>query len=455
MPVRGFRFLGRFPVPQSGTTLRRAMGALTTWPGRVLLGLVGAFGALFAVYRATQPDVPGLTVQRDIAAVDASESTFVRALELYTRARFEPGNRVDVLLNGRGTYPLLWQDLRSAERTIVVQSYYSKPGAMADTLARILIAKALAGVGVYVLLDAFGSQAMPESWLRELRRNGVHVAMLRPLRWHTLHGAADRSHVRALVVDGRVGYTGGFGFADYWGGDGRAADEWRETNVRVAGPAAAQLQAAFAAGWHEATGELLTSRDFLPPAEAIAAGPSLAGVLLTRTATGTTDAERFIVLALLSARRSLLITNSYFVPNADLRRLLREAVDRGVDVRILTAGPGTDVKTTRFAGRHHYEELLRAGVRIYEYDASMMHAKTLSVDGVWSAIGSMNFDSRSLAFNDESTLLVRDRAVAARMEVVFSDDLAHAREISLDEFLRRSRWERMLEAGANLLAALL
>lgn len=225
----------------------RLRSTLFSWQARVLVvGLAGA-GALVAVFRATQPRTEALRIQPDIAAVEASAPTFARMLELYAGTHIDSSNRVEVLLNGDGTYPRLWEDLRTARKSITVQSYYSLPGAMADTLSQILRDRARAGVRVLLLLDAFGSEAMPDAWTAELRSGGVHVALLRPLRWHSLHGAADRSHVRAVVVDGRVGYTGGFGFADYWSGDGRHAAQWRETNVRVEGPAALQLQAAFAA----------------------------------------------------------------------------------------------------------------------------------------------------------------------------------------------------------------
>lgn len=441
-----------------GITFRRWLSRLLTWQGRALIAAATLAGALIAVFRATQPDTRSLRIQSDFTVLDASSPTFERLLELYAGARFANGNTVEILLNGDGTYPHLWNDLRSARRSIVVQSYYSMPGAMADTLSTILRAKARTGVPVLVLLDAFGSHAMPEQWIDDLRSAGVKVSLLRPLRWHSLHGAADRSHVRAIVIDGRVGYTGGFGFADYWSGDGRAHGEWRETNVRVRGPAAMQLFAVFAAGWLEATGELITSNLLVgdSPAAPHDRGSGVrAGLLFTTTTTGSTEAERFVILALLSARRRLYITNSYFVPNDDLRRLLADAVARGVDVRILTAGPHTDIRTTRYASRRHYEQLLRAGIRIYEYQAAMMHAKTLSVDGIWSAIGSMNFDNRSLAFNDESTLIMLDEGLSAEMDSVFLDDVRRAREVTLPDFLRRSRWERVMETGAHLLSALL
>jgi len=443
------------PSSQQRPMTPRRYTSRLTWHVRVVTAALAFGAASFAVFRATVPDVQALVVS-DIALVNASAPQFGRLLEAYAGARLQSGNRVDLLLNGNGTYPRLWSDLRSARRSITVQSYYAKPGAIADSLSRVLRAQAGAGLDVLLLLDAFGAEAMPASWRNELRRSGVRVALLRPVPWHSMHGAADRSHVRVVVIDGRVGYTGGFGFADYWSGDGQHGDQWRETNARIEGPAVLQLQAAFAAGWVEATGELLTSNSYLsldPPSAA--AGPHDAALLFTTTTTGSTAAERFLALAILSARTRLYITNAYFVPNRDFRQLLSDAVQRGVDVRILTAGDDTDVSPTLYAGRHHYEGLLRSGVRIYEYHAAMMHAKTMTLDHVWTTIGSMNFDNRSLAFNDESTLLVHNRGFTAAMDSVFADDLSRAREITLAEFRRRSAWSRVREIASNLLSALL
>lgn len=419
------------------------------------MAIVAAIGGLIAVFRATQPRTVGLRAYESDPHFSIPAPTFARMLELYTGSQVVSGNQVEPLFNGLETYPRLWDDLRSARRSITLQSYYSQPGALADRLSLILRRKARSGVRVLVLLDAFGSVALPERWLDDLRRAGVRVSLLRPLRWYNLHGSSDRSHVRAVVVDGRVAYTGGFGFADYWQGTGDRQENWRETNVRVEGPAALQLQAAFGAAWLEATGELLTGDSFFDEGSSKESSGIDAAVLFTATTTGSTPAERFLALAILSARERLYITNSYFVPNSDFRNLLADAVKRGVDVRVVTAGVNTDVKTTRYAARWQYEDLLRHGIRIYEYDAAMMHAKTIVVDGGWTAIGSMNFDNRSLAFNDESVLVAFDSSTASRMESAFRDDLRHSREITLAHFRTRGLRERLLEFGANLLSAIL
>jgi cardiolipin synthase len=329
---------------------------------------------------------------------------------------------------------------------------------------------------VLFLIDAFGSQNLAGEWRDSLSAAGVRVAVLRPLHWYTLHKAANRSHVRVIVVDGRIGYTGGWGLADYWLGNGHTAGQWRETNVRFTGPAVHALQAAFATGWAEATGVLVTGEMFFPRTmdaqvqesrEVVSASgaatdsggaparTALAGLLFTQPTEGSTEAERFLALTIAGAEERLWIANAYFVPDDDFRGLLERAARRGVDVRILTVGEETDVKTTRYAGRARYEGLLSSGVRIYEYQPTMMHAKTIVADGRFGTIGSMNFDNRSLAFNNEASLVVLDTDFAAQMERAFESDLRYSKEILLPEFRQRGWWERVLETAATMLSRVL
>jgi cardiolipin synthase len=415
-----------------------------------LLALIG----LLSLTRGTPMESVAITPGTDAPSV--TDSTFRDLIALSSGMHLEAGNRVEQLLNGDGTYPRLWADLRSATKSITMQMYYAKPGKVADTLAAILSARARAGVRVLLLFDAFGSQTLDDSWSEALERAGVEVRMLRRLRWYTMHSATDRSHVRVVVVDGRIGYTGGFGVADYWLGSGHARDEWRETNVRFEGPAVMELQAAFAAAWVEASGVLLAGERFFPPAAYHASvGPSIAALLFTGATTGSTAAERFLALTLLGARRTLYIASAYFVPDDDFRDLLVAAAQRGADVRILTTSDETDVRTTWYAGRARYEKLLRGGVRIFEYQPTMMHSKTIVVDGVWGTIGSMNFDNRSLAFNNESNLVVWDSAFGALMDSTFLADLRFAREIGLGDFRKRPMSTRMVELAATFISRLL
>lgn len=378
-----------------------------------------------------------------------SDPLFPRTIELFTGTHVEQGNKLEILLNGEGTYPFLWKDIASAKKTITVQMYYSQPGAVADTMARYLTDRAKAGVRVLVLLDAFGSQPLGKKWIQKLTDGGVEVAWLRPLKWYTLHKAAQRSHARIVVVDGRVGYTGGFGLADYWLGNGLRDDQWRESNVRFYGPTVAALQAAFASGWAETTGELLTGDVFFPQVAFEDKGNVTAGLMHSLPTIGSTPAERFYALTIAGSRKTLYITNSYFVPNDDFCTLLINQAKRGVDVRVLTVGPKTDVKSTWYAGRALYERLLEGGVKIYEYKPTMIHAKTIVVDGLWTSVGSMNFDNRSIAFNNESQIVALDAGVGQKMNEIFLEDLKHSDEIKLDVFRKRPWTGRVLEWGAQ------
>jgi cardiolipin synthase len=254
------------------------------------------------------------------------------------------------------------------------------------------------------------------------------------------------------VIDGRIGWTGGFGIDDKWLGDGHTNGSWRETNVRIEGPAVRQLQAAFAASWAEATGVLFSGR---VAGDARKDFGSSAGLLYATPTIGSTSAERFLAMSIAGARKSLLITNPYFIPDDNLIAILLNAASRGVDVRILTAGPRTDVDVVRQAGRSRYEKLMEAGIHIYEWQPSTLHAKTFVVDGRWSTIGSMNLDNRSLVLNDEATLMMLDEAIGQQMQSIFFDDLQHAQEINLAQFRRRGWRARVAEAIARVIAPVL
>lgn len=386
-----------------------------------------------------------------------SDSTFTRSIELLTQTEMQAGHRVTILHNGDETFPLLWKDLRAARHSINLHLYYWQPGKVADSLKAVVSERARAGVRVMLLLDAFGAQPMSDGYIDSLQTAGVRTAQFRPLKWYTLHKAQNRSHMRLIVIDDSIGYTGGFGIADHWLGNGRTGEGWRDSNVRFTGPAVGQMQAMFAVGWAEATGVILTGRNMLGAgyARSTPKAKVVAGLLHGVPTIGSTPAERFLVLSIAGAKRRLYISNAYFVPDGDQRKLLIAAARRGVDVRILTAGPKTDVKTVRYASHRHYEELLAGGIRIFEYQPVMLHSKTLVADGIWGTVGTMNFDNRSLAFNEESNLLVHDSVFAQNLERDFLEDLRHSKEFKLAWFRQRSIMSRLLEGIASIGAKLL
>jgi len=424
----------------------------------VVLGLLVAGSlALVGILSITRgtPVEAVVAIGKKTGPPAVTDSLFSRMTELYTGLHMTSGNAAEQVNNG-DVYPRLWKDLREAKQTITVQMYYSQPGAVTDTMAAVLKERAKAGVRVLFVLDAFGSMNLKKTWADSLVAAGVEVGLLRQLHWYSLHNATDRSHVRVVVVDGEIGYTGGFGLADYWLGDGKHKDQWRDTNARFEGPSVMGLQAAFAAAWAECTGELIAGDTFFPKkAFTTMDGGMQAGIFFASPTTGSTPAERFVALSIASARRTLYVTNSYFVPDDDFRRMLVDAHKRGVDVRILTVSRETDVKTTWWAGRSRYEELLKAGVRIYEYQPAMMHSKTFIVDGMWGSIGSMNFDNRSLAFNNESSFVFLDALFGTQMDSTFADDLTRSKEIILSEFVKRPWYNHVIETGAGLLSRLL
>ena len=420
--------------------------------GGLLLFL--AFIGLLYSTRGT-PITSVRNVGGEAGAPAVADRRFLATMELLTLANLVDGNALELMINGDQTYPRLFDDLRSAQRSITLQFYFMNPGVLADSVKKTVIERARAGVRVLFLHDAFGSQNLSSAYLDSLRDGGVEVATFRPVHWYSLHKAQSRSHIRVVAVDGAIGWTGGFGIDDKWLGDGRTNGSWRDTNIRFQGPAVMQLQAAFAAGWAEATGSLITGDVFFPRDGFSADGAARAALLHTAPTIGSTAAERLLAVSIAAARRTLYISNSYFVPDDDFRRLLVEAARRGVDVRILTTSDETDIKTTWLAGRSHYEELLEGGVRIYEYQPTMMHAKTFVADGLWGSVGTANFDNRSLVFNDESNLLAYDERLGAQLDSIFTEDLRFSTEITLEAFRRRPWTNKVAEFTAGLFGRIL
>jgi cardiolipin synthase len=435
-----------------------------SWPLLVAAAVAGTVVLLFALVGALYLS-RGTPVRHVRApggdgrppAIDTP--AFAGTVELLTRADLRGGHAVEVFGCGDELYPRLWEDLRAARRSITLQLYYCSPGRMADEFAEIVLERARAGVRVLFLRDAFGSSPLSSEWLERLERGGVQIAVFRPTSPWELHKVQHRSHIRVVTVDGTIGYTGGFGLDDKWFGDGRTPGQWRDTTARFVGPAVLQLQATFAAGWAEATGALLAGDEFFPldddgtPPESRRAGDDVwASVLHCAPTLGSTVAERFMALSIAGAERRLWISNSYFVPADHFRDMLAEAAGRGVDVRVLLPGRAIDVAATYWAGRTGWQTLLDAGVRIFEYTPVMMHAKTLVADGRWSSVGTMNFDNRSMAFNDETVLMAYDRAVGERLEAMFQADLHWAREVDADAFRRRPASERAREQASALLS---
>ena len=424
-------------------------GRFLNWTLIALVLVAAVIGILYvtrgtAVRRVRAVGVDGTPVSPD-------EKWFPFTVSLLTGSTLAPGNQVELVLDG-DVFPRLWADMRGARTSIYVQMYYALSGQVTETLATILIERARAGVLVYLLYDAFGAKALGGAYAERLREAGVQVEAFRPLRFRNLWVVQNRAHIRGVVIDSDIGWTGGFGFDDKWLGEGRVGTGWRDTSVRIRGPAVMQLAEAGVAGWAETTGDLFTGRVDPPRCDG---GVTAAALLYTAPTLGSTPAERFFALSIAGAQRTLFITNAYFAPDKNFVALLVDAARRGVDVQLLVGGPRTDVRVARLAAHARYNALLAAGVHIHEYEPTTLHAKTFVADGVWSTVGTMNFDNRSLALNDEVTLMVLDPGFGERMETMFKNDLKQATPVDPAAFARRPIFEHFKEWGANQITRLL
>jgi cardiolipin synthase A/B len=381
--------------------------------------------------------------------LDVRSERFLRAVEALTGAPVSYGNEADLLINGDEIFPAFLETIEGAQETLHVQTYVYWKGDIARDVAGAIAARARAGVSCKVLLDAVGAAPMDRDLIRGMERAGVSVVRFRPPKPYALKRIANRSHRRVLVADGVVGMTGGVGIAEEWTGRAQDPDHWRDTHVRVRGPVVRGLQGAFAESWLEATGCVLADEAHLPPLEPIDGGGAMQ-VMRSRAGVGDTNAEALYYLALASAQESIELTSAYFAPRPAFAKALIEAARRDVEVRVVVPGHNIDKPFVRVAGRASYDELLDGGVRIFEYEPTMLHAKSLCVDRAWSSVGSVNFDNRSFALNDEATLCVQSEAFAARLHDAFERDVAQSDEMRLDRFRDRGAGQRALEVAGRL-----
>jgi cardiolipin synthase len=378
-----------------------------------------------------------------LPALAMGEPAFQATLVAYTGAAVVPGNRVDILLNGQEIFPAKLTAIREARRTITYAQYVFEEGEPAADTARALAERCRAGVKVHVLLDAVGSLQMPAEYRQWLTEAGCQVEAYRPVTPLTIDRVNFRNHRRILVVDGRVGVTGGSGTSGKWSGNGKQQGHWRDTDMRVEGPVVEQLQGAFAENWLEATGVALGGADYFPrplPAR----GTVNAQIVRSSPAGGSVAMYTMFLLAMASARRSIYITNPYFVPDDKMIDTLAQAAQRGVRVVLLLPG-AIDHNLVRQASRSQLGRLLRRGVEIHEYRAALLHSKTMVIDSMWATVGSTNLDRRSFELNEELNLVVYDAGIARRLEQVFVKDLEESRRVTYEEWRRRGFIARMLE----------
>jgi cardiolipin synthase A/B len=389
--------------------------------------------------------VPSHFAVPQLAVADAA---FIPTIEAYTIAPVGGGNTVEVLLNGDQIFPAQLAAIRSARETITYAQYFYVEGPIGREIAEALAERCRAGVRAHILLDGFGASQMPTEYRQTMTRAGCEVATFRPLSPLSLlavvgFGRANkRNHRRILVVDGRIGFTGGSGVSPKWAGDGRTEGHWRDTDVRLEGPVVASLQGAFVENWLDATNNVLGGESYFPPP--FRPGAVSAQIVRSSPAGGSFSMYTMFLLAISSARRSIYVTNPYFLPDARLTRALIEAPRRGVRVVVLLPG-AIDNNIVRQASRSKFGDLLEAGIEIYEYQAGLLHAKVMTVDGIWATIGSTNLDTRSFALNEELNAVVYHATVVGRLEQVFAEDLRYSRKIEYQQWRSRGFFNQLLE----------
>ena len=387
-------------------------------------------------------------VVRDIPPITVGHASFFPTIEAHTDATITAGNRIDILLNGDQTYPAILSEIRRAKSTITFAEFIYGDGALAHEVAEAFAERCRAGVTAHILLDQFGSGTVPSDIIDTMKKAGCHVEYFRRVKaegiifpWKLLN-FNYRSHRRILVIDGRVGFTGGFGINEAWTGNGRTPEHWRDTNARIEGPVVKYLQAEFAESWLKTTGVAIGGEPYFPHLEPHGDVP--AQIVKSSPTGGSFQSYMLFLLSISSAKKSILITNPYFIPDKVMTEALVKAAARGVRVAVLTPAK-IDSQLTYTVSRSHYGPLLLGGVQIFEYQVCLLHAKTMVVDGLWGTIGSTNFDNRSFALNQELNLTFYDRTVATRLEEIFHEDLKYAKQMSYKEWKSRGLYERFVD----------
>jgi cardiolipin synthase A/B len=454
-PVKPRRRLRRRGIPGLWARFRSFLWSWWPWAAGAVAALLldrsymalSLAAAAVAVYLfAPRESSPTYGLEHDFA-IESEE--FLNTMVGATGTPFLPGNDLEIYNNGDEFYPVMLAEVERASASVTIEAYIYWEGDIGRRFARAFAAKAAAGLPVKILLDAVGSSTIGKDILAILKESGCEVEWYHPLSWYNLNRVNNRTHRKSLIIDGRVGFTGGAGIADHWMGCAADDRHWRDIQVRLRGPAVVTLQTGFARNWLETTGELVSGPTFYPAPEA--AGDLSVQSILSSPETGSSTVRVMYYLSIVCARRSILIANPYFIPDQTAIDILVEARRRGVDVKVMVTGIHNDVPLARLNSIRLYGRLLEEGVEIYEYNRTMMHHKYMVCDGIWTTIGTTNFDNRALALNEENNLCLYDAGIAARFERIFADDLAACQKVELADWRRRGFTSKAIEQLASLL----
>ena len=418
----------------------------------IYAGLIGALVAFIITVVVMNLMSAEKQIQKSLEhRYGVSDPQFRRELGTLLGPPIIDGNRIKNLENGSQIFPAMLEAVRSAKTSINFETYIYWSGDVGDQFADALAERARQGVKVHVLLDWVGSQKMEESLITELKTAGVKVERYHPLRWYNLGRINNRTHRKLLVVDGRLGFTGGVGIADQWSGNAEGPEHWRDSHYQLEGPAVAQMQAAFMDNWIKTTGNVLHGEAYFPELEPM--GNALGQVFTSSPSGGGDSMQLMYLLSIAAAERTIDLSAAYFVPDELTRKALRMALDRGVRLRIIVPGRHIDAQLVRQASRAQWGELLEAGAEIHEYEPTMFHCKTLIVDSQLVSVGSTNFDNRSFRLNDEANLNVYDKQFAEQLEDVFEADLGRSKRITLEMWKKRPLRQKMMEKLSSLVSS--
>jgi cardiolipin synthase len=423
------------------------------WPRKRIYWVAGSIVATALVTLAVLNMMPAeKKIEHHVERrYETGSPDYYRSLGVLLGPPVVAGNRIQALQNGDEIFPAMLDAIRGARKTINFESYIYWSGEIGKAFADALAERAKAGVQVRVLLDWLGSQKIDEALLDEMRGAGVEIYLFHPLSWYDLGRVNNRTHRKILVVDGRVGFTGGVGIADKWQGHAQDADHWRDSHYRAEGPVVAQMQATFIDNWTKVSGKVLHGPDYLPALEAN--GDARAQMFSSSPEGGAESMQLMYLLVITAASQSIDLASAYFVPDRLTTEALVAAMKRGVRFRLIVPGPIVDTDVVRRASRSTWGPRLAAGAEIYEFQPTMYHCKVLIVDGLLVSVGSTNFDPRSFHLNDEANLNVYDKPFAAEQAAVFEQDIARSRRVTLEEWQNRPWHEKLLEHAAGLLHA--
>ncbi len=396
-------------------------------------------GVVIAGFLMLAQDQVTLKIRSAVGAEEPRHAAYVAGL---AGGDLTHGNDYEVLTNGDAIFPAMLGAIRGAKRRISFESYIYESGEVGTQFTAALEEAARRGVRVSVVVDGVGGSGMKDEDVERLRAAGCRVGKFNTPKWSSLEEVNYRTHRKILAVDGEVAFSGGAGVADHWLGNAQDKEHWRDTQIRMRGPVVRLLEAGFYENFMETSGEVT------PELDDEQAGSHTAGatvVIRSSPTGGSNDLKRLYLLAIASARKTLDITTPYFVPDESSEWAFRDAASRGVKIRLLVEGDITDAMPVKYASRHAYDRLLSMGIALYEYQPTMMHTKTLIVDGTWSMFGSANFDNRSLELNDELNVAVSSPALAARLLTDFENDLKASRQLDLAQWRKRSMLQKTRE----------